>query len=45
MAKTTKKAVEETLQKKVGDIYEAYGHKYKVLEVCEDGSVVVTRLD
>lgn len=44
MAKA-KKAAEEKPQKKVGDIYEAYGYRYEVIEVCEDGSIVVTRLD
>jgi hypothetical protein len=44
MAKTVKKTAEEKPQKKVGEIYEAYGHKYEVLEVCEDG-VIVKQVD
>ena len=43
MAKAKK--AEETPKYKVGDIYEADGKKYEVVEIQPDGSVIVTRLD
>jgi hypothetical protein len=43
MAKAKK--ADETPKKKVGDIHEAYGSKYEVIQIMDDGSVIVRMVE